>query len=219
MQHVTTLLLIRHATTSATGTRLGGHTDTSLDEAGRAQATATGQRLAEVPLKAVYASPLRRTVETAAIVAEPHGLEVRTRDGLIEVDYGAWTDRPLGQLARTKRWSVIQSRPSLVAFPEGESIRAMQIRAADAVEALVGDHPRGVIGVVSHADVIKALVAFYLALPLDEFQRLHIAPASVTMLQLEPGGQPALLRFNDDGPLTAERFRRPRRKRKGDKRG
>jgi probable phosphomutase (TIGR03848 family) len=212
---VTTLLLIRHASTASTGARLGGRTDTPLSEEGRAQARDLAQRVAEAPLKAVYASPLPRAMETARVVAEPHGLDVRECPGVIEADYGAWTDRPLAQLARTKRWRVVQGQPSLVAFPEGETIRAMQARAADAVEALVAEHPRDAVAVVSHADVIKAVVAFYVGQPLDCFQRLQVAPASVTVLALEQGGVPALVRLNDDGPLSADRFRRPRGQRKG----
>ena len=203
---MTTLLLVRHATTAATGKRLGGRTEASLDERGRGQAEAAAERLAEVPLKAVYASPLARTAETATIVARPHRLKVRHEDGLLEVEYGRWTDRPLKPLTRTKLWPVIQRRPSLVAFPEGETIRAAQLRAIDALEVLVARHRRDVIAAVSHADVIKAVVAFYLGQPLDLFQRIMIAPASVTVLALQPGEQPALLRLNDDGPLTRERF-------------
>lgn len=216
---MTTLLLVRHATTPATGARLGGRTEASLDEAGRAQAEATAQRLADLPVKAVYASPLARTRQTAEIVASPHGLDVRHHDGLLEVEYGRWTDRPLRSLARTKLWPVIQARPSLVRFPDGETIRAAQLRAVDAVEELVGRHRRDVIVAVSHADVIKALVAFYIGQPLDLFQRLHVGPASLTVLTLPPQGRPQLTRFNDDGPLTADRFRRPPAKKKGPSRG
>jgi probable phosphoglycerate mutase len=200
---MTTLVLVRHATTAATGTRLGGRTGTVLDEPGRAQAQAAAARLEQVPLKAVYASPLPRTMETAQIVAAPHRLEVHTDDGLLEVEYGAWTDRPLKPLTKTKRWPVIQQRPSLVSFPEGESIRAAQLRAVDAIENIVARHRRAAVAVVSHADVIKAVVSFYLGQPLDLFQRLVVSPASVTVLHLSAeGGQPALLRFNDDGPLA-----------------
>lgn len=216
---MTTVLFIRHATTAATGKRLGGRTETSLDEAGRAQASATAERLADLPVKAVYASPLARTRETAEIIAEPRGLTVTPHEGLLEVEYGRWTDRPLKQVARTKLWPVILSRPSLVRFPEGETIRAAQMRAVEAIEDLVSRHRRDVVAAVSHADVIKAVVAFYVGQPLDLFQRLHVAPASVTVLELAPGGQPMLLRFNDDGPLTGERFRRPRPAKKGAARG
>lgn len=216
---MTTLLLVRHATTAATGKRLGGRTEASLDDTGRTQAEAAAERLADLPLKAVYASPLARTRETAELVAKPHGLEVVAEEGLLEVEYGRWTDRPLKQVARTKLWPVIQARPSLVRFPEGETIRGAQHRAVDAVEGLVSRHRRDVVVAVTHADVIKTLVAFYVGVPLDLFQRLHVGPASVTILQLSPGGQPTLLRFNDDGPLDTERFRARRPPRKGAARG
>ena len=206
---MTTLLLIRHATTAATGQRLGGRTETGLDERGRAQAEATARRLADVPLKAVYASPLSRTAQTAQIVAGPHRLEVRPVDGLLEVEYGKWTDRPLKPLYRNKLWPVIAARPSLVRFPDGETIREAQLRAVDALEELVAGHRKDVIAAVTHADIIKAVVSFYLGQPLDLFQRLVVSPASVTILALAPGAQPALLRFNDDGHLDRERFRPP----------
>ncbi|MGH3666060.1 MAG: histidine phosphatase family protein [Egibacteraceae bacterium] len=199
---MTTLVLVRHGTTATTGKRLGGRTDASLDDKGREQAEAVAERLADVPLKAVYASPLPRTRETAEIVARPHRLKVRDDGGLLEVEYGRWTDRPLKPLLRTKLWPVIQLRPSLAGFPSGETIRGAQLRAVDALEAIVTRHPRHAVAVVSHADVIKAVVSFYLGQPLDLFQRLHVSPASATVLSVSAdGGQPLLLRFNDDGPL------------------
>lgn len=198
---MTTLLLIRHGTTSATGSRLGGRTDASLDDAGRSQARAAGERIAALKPRAVYASPLPRTHETAGIIADVVGRTVESVDGLLEVEYGRWTDRPLKPLTRTKLWPVIQQRPSLVRFPDGETIRGAQLRAVDAVEQIVDRHKKQTVAAVSHADVIKAVVAFYLGMPLDSFQRLVVAPASVTVLQLSPGGRPALLRFNDDGEL------------------
>jgi probable phosphomutase (TIGR03848 family) len=200
----TTLLLIRHATTQTTGKRLGGRTDTPLDEAGRTQAEQVAARLADLPGGAVYSSPLPRALDTARLVAARHGLEVAVEEGLLEVHYGRWTDRPLRAATRTKLWPVIQTRPSLVGFPEGETIRGMQARAVEAVEALVARHRRRLVAAVSHGDVIKAVVAFYLGQPLDLFQRLHVAPASVTALRLGDG-PPVLLRLNDDGPLRVER--------------
>lgn len=208
---MTTVLLIRHATTAATGMRLGGRTEAPLDDAGRGQAQATADRLADLPLRAVYASPLARTRETAEIVAAPHRLDVRPLGGVIEVEYGTWTDRPLKPLLRTKLWPVIQAHPSLVRFPDGESIRGMQTRAVDALEEVVAAHARQLVAVVSHADVIKAVVAFYAGMPLDAFQRLHVGPASVSMLALGVGVRPILLRFNDEGPLLVEQFAAPAR--------
>jgi len=207
---MTTLLLIRHATTAATGQRLGGRTQAPLDDNGRAQATATAERLADLPLKAVYTSPLARTTQTAELIARPHKLTPIPDAGLLEIEYGRWTDRALKPLYKHRLWPVIQARPSLVRFPEGETIREAQVRAVDALEALVAKHKTTVIAAVTHADVIKAVVAFYLGEPLDLFQRLVVSPASVTVLHLSPGGQPALLRFNDDGPLTRDRFAQPK---------
>jgi probable phosphomutase (TIGR03848 family) len=202
---VTTLILVRHATTPATGKRLGGWTPgVHLDDAGREQAAATASRLAELPITAVYASPLERTRETARIVAAPHGLRVRTRRGLGEVDYGDWTDRPLGQLRRRKDWTVVQATPSRMTFPNGESIRQAQARAVDETERLAADHPRETIVAVSHADVIKAIVAHHVGMPLDAFQRLVVEPASVTVLGLPERGHPVLLRLNDTGPPASQ---------------
>ncbi len=199
---MTTLVLVRHATTAATGKRLGGWTPgVHLDARGREQAEAAAERLAGIEVAAVYASPLERTQETARAIARRHGLRVRTRRAIGEVDYGEWTDRPLGQLRRRKAWAAIQATPSRVAFPGGESIRAAQARAVDATEHLAAEHPDETIVAVSHADVIKAVVAHHLGMPLDTFQRLVVVPASVTILALPPSGPPALLRFNDTGAL------------------
>lgn len=208
---MTTLLLIRHGTTAATGKRLGGRTGAELDEGGVQQAKAAGERIADLPVKAVYASPLTRTWQTAEHVAAPFKLPVREAEGLLEVDYGRWTDRTLAQVSRTRRWKVVQSTPSLTVFPEGESIRGAQARATDEVERLVAAHRRQVIAAVSHADVIKAIVAFYLGQPLDLFQRLVIDPGSVTILDLGVGTRPALTRFNDNGGLDGAAYRRSAR--------
>jgi probable phosphomutase (TIGR03848 family) len=202
-----TIVLVRHATTASTGKRLGGWTDTPLDARGTEQARRAAERLAELPLTAVYSSPLERTQQTARMLAKVHGLRVRTRREIGEVDYGEWTDQALGHLRRRNAWKVIQQFPSRVQFPGGESIRAAQARAVEAIEALAAEHDDETIAVVSHADVIKAVVAHFLAMPLDAFQRLVVAPASVTILGLPQDGMPMLLRFNDTGPIAAPRDR------------
>lgn len=198
-----TVILVRHAVTAATGRRLGGRTPAPLSEEGRAQAAATADRLADLPVKAVYSSPMVRTMETAGEIASRHGLEVRELEGVQEFDYGTWTDRPLGQLRRTRLWRAIQGVPSRVTFPKGESFRDAQTRAVDALESLVRRHPdRATVIVVSHADVIKSIVAHYVGVPLDLFQRLMVGPTSVSMLSLPREGPPSLLRLNDTGPIA-----------------
>lgn len=171
-----------------------------LDTAGRRQAEDVAQRLAGVDVAAVYASPLERTQETARAIAKVQGLRVRTRKGLGEVDYGTWTNQPLGQLRRRKLWRVVQSTPSRMSFPGGETIRGAQQRVVDQIERIAADHDDEWIVCVSHADIIKAAVAHFVGMPLDVFQRLVVSPASVTILQLPGGGIPMLLRLNDTGP-------------------
>lgn len=201
-----TLLLIRHATTAATGKRLGGWTKAvALDKAGVMQAEATAERCADAPVAAVYASPLDRTQQTAKIVARPHGLRVRTRRALGEVDFGDWTDKPLGQLRRRKDWQIVQQTPSRMTFPGGESLRAAQARAVDVTEQLGAEHGDDTIICVSHADIIKAVLAHHLGMPLDTFQRLMVSPASVSVLHLPASGHPMLSGFNDTGPIGGPR--------------
>ena len=202
---VTTLVLLRHATTRTTGKRLGGRKPGfHLDERGRGQAEAAARRLARLPVTAVYTSPLERTRETAAPVARVHGLRPRVERGLLEVDYGDWTDLPLAQLRRRALWSTIQQAPSRVTFPGGESIRAAQQRAVEATERLAAAHLGETVVLVSHADVIKAVIAHHLGMGLDLFQRLVIAPASSSVLVLPDGGAPALVTMNDTSDPAPE---------------
>lgn len=191
-----TIHLLRHAVTAATGSRLGGRTPAPLSDRGREQAAQLRDHLADQRFKAVYASPLARTTETAEIVAKPHRLKVRPAEGMIEVDYGRWTDRPLKPLYKHRMWPVIQQTPSLVTFPDGESIRGAQERAVSTIEEIAGRHDKAHVIVVSHADIIKAVVAFYTGMHLDSFQRLMVQPASHTVLSTGKGARPSLLSFN-----------------------
>jgi probable phosphoglycerate mutase len=113
------------------------------------------------------------------------------------VEYGTWTDLPLAQLRRRALWPVIQATPSRVTFPGGESIRAAQARAVDATERIAAAHPGATVVLVSHADIIKAIIAHHVGLPLDQFQRLVVAPASSSTLLLPEGAAPVLLGLND----------------------
>jgi probable phosphomutase (TIGR03848 family) len=192
------LLLVRHAVTTRTGSILSGWTPgIDLSDQGRAQARALAERLAALPLDAVYSSPLERCRQTAAAVAEARGLAVEIVEELGEVRYGTWTGRKLDELAKEELWRVVQYLPSGARFPEGESLYEMQVRAVAACERLRARHQGGTVLVCSHADVIKAVTAHYLGMHLDLYQRLVIAPASVTALAFAP--VPLLLRLNDTG--------------------
>jgi probable phosphomutase (TIGR03848 family) len=197
----TCLVLARHAVTAQTGPMLSGRAPgIDLSEEGRRQAAALGERLAGLPVTAVYASPIERTTQTARAVAQHHGLPVRSLDGVLEADYGEWTGQKLADLAKTDLWKVVQRTPSRASFPAGESLAAMQARMVAALDAVVADHPGELVVVVSHADPIKAAIAQYTGVHLDLFQRIVVSPASVTAFAFGPHGV-AMLKCNDTGVL------------------
>jgi probable phosphomutase (TIGR03848 family) len=199
---MTRLLLIRHGANDAQekDVLIGWTPGVHLNRVGRAQAQALAQRLASIEMAAVYASPLERTLATAEAVAAPHGLPVVAREGLGEVRIGRWTGQPLEKLRKRRLWRKVQFVPSAMRFPGGESFREVQARAVAELERICTEHPKQTVAIVSHADVIKAVVAYTIGLHLDLFQRLVIAPASLTVLEL---GDlvPRLLCLNDIGHL------------------
>jgi probable phosphoglycerate mutase len=197
----TRLLLARHAVTAQTGPLLSGRTPgIDLSDAGRDQAAALGARLADLPVAAVYASPIERTTQTAEAIAAHHGLPVLPLPGVLEADYGEWTGGKLSELAKTDLWRTVQRAPSRARFPSGESLTEMQARMVAALEAVVAEHTGELVVVVSHADPIKAAIAHFTGVHLDLFQRIVVSPASVTVFELSPHGA-ALVKCNDTGSL------------------
>lgn len=197
----TKLVLVRHAVTEQTGPMLTGRAPgVDLSEDGRRQAKGLGERFSRIPLAAVYASPIERTAQTAAAIADHHQLDVRELPGVIEADYGDWTGGKLADLAKTDLWKTVQRAPSRARFPGGESLAEMQARMVTALEVVVADHAGEVVVVVSHADPIKAAIAHFTGLHLDLFQRLVVSPASVTVFELSPFGA-AMVKCNDTGDL------------------
>jgi probable phosphomutase (TIGR03848 family) len=208
----TTLVLVRHAVTAQTGPLLTGRAPgVDLSDDGRKQAAALAERLADLPVAAVYASPIERTAQTAAALAERHDLAVQSLAGALEADYGEWTGGKLADLAKTDLWKTVQRAPSRARFPGGESMTEMQARIVGCLEAVVADHPGDIVVVVSHADPIKAAIAHYTGLHLDQFQRIVVSPASVTAFQLSAHGA-ALVKCNDTGNL--DELRPPPEKKK-----
>lgn len=191
------LVLVRHAPTAETGTRLTGRLPgVPLDERGRRVAEETADRLADVRLAAVYASPIERTWETATILGARHGLEPIPHEGLLEVDYGRWSGRTLKSLTRLKSWQTVQHTPSRMAFPDGETLAGAAARAVAACESLAASHRTQTIALVSHADIIKGILSHYLGQPLDLFQRIAVAPGSISVIDLPPGGPPMVVTVN-----------------------
>jgi len=219
---VATLLLLRHGRTTANADGgLAGRQPVELDETGRAQALAVGERLAGLPLAAVVTSPLIRCRATVELALP--GVSPVVDDRLTECGYGEWEGQPLKALAKHRLWPVVQSHPSAVTFPGdgGESMAAMAARAVAAVREwdarVTAEHgPDAVWLACSHGDVIKAIVADALGMHLDLFQRIVVDPGSVTAIRYTPL-RPFVLRLNDTGTQLAalrppgRRRRRPRR--------
>lgn len=197
------LLLIRHAPTPETGSKLTGRLPgVHLGERGETIAFQIASRLDAVKLKAVYTSPIDRTAETAAIVARPHNLDPIVEPGVIEADFGTWQGRSLAQLRRLKLWNQVIHVPSQTRFPGGESFPEIQYRAVEACNKIAGAAGSKTVAIVSHSDVIKLIVSHYLGQPLDLFQRLVISPGSVTAVHVPQRGPAIVETINTFGSLS-----------------
>jgi probable phosphoglycerate mutase len=198
------ILLIRHGENDYVkkGRLPGRLPGIHLNEKGRSQAEALAEKLRGAPVKAIYSSPLERAMETAEPIARNHGLEIIQRPGLMDTDVGEWQGRTIKGLRRLKAWRQVQSAPSVMRFPGGETFRVTQQRIVDEIETLrLQYEEKDMFICVTHADPIKLAVAFYMGIPFDLFQRLAISPATITALQLgEYGGR--LLTLNYDVSFT-----------------
>jgi probable phosphomutase (TIGR03848 family) len=211
---VAIVLLVRHGRTAAntSGTLAGWTPGIGLDEHGRGQAEALASRIAAagIEIRRVVTSPLQRCQETAAIVvaAATDGIPVEEDERLGEARYGSWTGRKIADLAKEDLWRVVQDQPSAARFPDGdeypgESMAQMQARALDAVRSLDAEvekaHGADAVWVaISHGDVIKAVLADAAGAHLDQFQRIQVDPASVSVVRYT-ARRPFLLRSNDNG--------------------
>lgn len=196
------LLLVRHGMTAVTGQKLIGRLPGfGLSDEGRDQAEAAAERLSAVPLQAVYSSPMQRCVETAEIVAKRHGMVVEPFESLSEIDYGQWQGRSFKTLYRKPGWKKLRARPADFRFPGGETIREAQARGVGAVEDLRARHPdaaEGAVVLCSHSDIIRLLIAAYLGLSIDLYDRINVSPGSISAVAVGDGS-PAVLNLNDTG--------------------
>ena len=205
------LLLIRHGENDFTKKhKLAGHTpNVHLNERGQSQAQTLAEALKDVPIKAIYSSPLERAVETAAPIAAARNLDVEIEPGLIETNFGKWQGRSLAALRLQKAWKVVQGAPSRAQFPEGETFYECQTRIVAALDGISRKHkPQDLIACVFHADPIKLSVAHYIGLPLDHFQRLSCDTGSLTALYVSESGA-NLIKLNQCPPFE---FLIPRQK-------
>lgn len=208
-----TVFLLRHGLTKLTGPVLAGRAPgTKLDERGQAQAAAAADRLRVLPLSSIVTSPLERCAETATAVAKAQKAAGRSpslhRDRrLLECDYGDWTLQEIKKLSKDPLWRVVQSNPSAVTFPHGESMAGMAERAVRAVRQLdaqvAADHGEDASWVAcSHGDVIKAILADALGMHLDLFQRIVVDPCSISAIRYSAGRPFVLFSNSVSGDLS-----------------
>lgn len=206
-----TVLLVRHGrtTANATGQLAGRAAGVTLDQTGRDQAALTGDRLAAVPLVSVVSSPLERCQQTAQQILDRQTVApyAPIDPELTEADYGQWQGRMLTDLAKEDLWPLVQSQPSAVVFPGGESMAAMQARSVAAIRrhdaAVEAEHgAEAVWAAVSHGDVIKSILADALGMHLDLFQRINVGPASVSIVRYGAGRTSVHATNTDAGDLS-----------------
>ncbi|MFF9377373.1 histidine phosphatase family protein [Streptomyces griseoluteus] len=205
-----TLILVRHgrSTANTAGLLAGWTPGVALDERGAEQAAALPGRLDGLPLAEIVVSPLQRCQETMRPLLDARpGLTPRTDDRIGECHYGDWSGRKLAELKDEPLMEVVQTHPSAAAFPGGESLREMQIRAVAAVRdwnaRVESEHgPDAVYLMCSHGDIIKSIVADALGLHLDLFQRVSVEPCSVTAIRYTRL-RPYLVRLGETGDLAS----------------
>ena len=200
---MTLLLLIRHGENEyvKTGKLAGRLPGIHLNERGQKQAQALGEALKEVPIKAIYSSPLERAMETAEPIAASRKLTIQQEPDLMDTDIGRWQGKSLKVLRLTKVWKIVQSAPSRFRFPDGESFVDAQTRYVDALERIMQKHKlQDIVAVVFHADPIKLAISHFLGMPLDHFQRLGCDTGSLTALHVSEANA-TLIKLNQRPPF------------------
>ncbi len=185
------ILLIRHGENDyvKTGKFAGRIPGVHLNEKGQQEAREIADGLKDVPLSAVYSSPLERAIETAQPLAKTRKLKITVAEGLIETDIGDWKGLEIKKARKLPEWKSVQNSPSRFRFPKGESFQEEQTRLVNAMEKIIKNHePDDLVAIFSHADPIKLIIAFYLGMPLDHFQRIACGTGSLSILNLDKKG-------------------------------
>jgi probable phosphoglycerate mutase len=201
---MTTFLLIRHGAHLLGGGIIAGRSaDVRLSPLGTEQVRTMAERVALLQVTAIYSSPVERTRQTAEVLGSRLKLPVAYRDTLSEIDFGEWSGRRCAALDRDEHWRQWNSFRSGTRIPGGERMAEVQTRIVNEVLDQADRHPGGIVCLVSHGDVIKAAVAYFLGVPLDLMLRIEISLASVSVVRVESGG-PWVLCVNSTGEIVME---------------
>ncbi len=188
MSFATTIFLVRHASHGRPGVLCGRLPGVSLSEYGRAQAATLAERMAQERITAVLTSPMLRCRETASCIAATISQVPVVTEGWNEIDFGGWSGQSFETLKGDPDWQHWNEARDTARTPAGVSVRSVQTGVVAEIEAIQGRHGGGRIAVVSHSEIIKAAVSFYLGIPLRNYASFDIDPASFSTLALWPGG-------------------------------
>ena len=203
--------MIRHAHSQANlaGVLSGRRPNVHLSKDGIEQAKDLARRLGDFKPHEIRISPMERCLETLSPWLDKNNgskanvLKPIIDHGLTEVDYGDWSGKKLSVLSRNKLWSVVQNTPSQMYFPKGEGILEMQTRALQSIHSSIDRKAKAPLVIVSHGDVIKSIVAACLGMHIDEFQRIIIDPASISIMDFSLA-KPRVLLLNDSRSVVTD---------------
>ena len=178
-------LLIRHGDTDYVDEALAGRIDSPLSEFGLEQSQQIAQALYQIPINAIYASPLKRTQQTANPLSQKLNLEVKIVKGLNQVDFGDWQGLSFDALIKDPRWETFQENPALTEIPGGENGCMVRERVTEAILQISNQSPQdATIAVFSHGSIIRHIVTSFIGMPLENLNQIRIAPASITTLEI-----------------------------------
>jgi probable phosphoglycerate mutase len=205
------VVLIRHAHSQANlaGVLSGRRPNVHLSKEGIEQSKELARRLGDFLPHQIRISPMERCLETISpwLNKNDSSKTIRPKPiidhGLTEVDYGDWSGKKLTVLSRNKLWSVVQNTPSQMYFPKGEGILEMQTRALESIHKSIDKKAKAPLVIVSHGDVIKSIVAACLGMHIDEFQRIIIDPASISIVDFSLA-KPRVLLLNDNRAVVTD---------------
>ena len=200
---MTTFLLIRHGETDAIDKSImGSIPGWHLNASGKQQVAKLAERLAGVPIRAVYSSPLERAIETAEPIARKHNLTAEPVQDLGEVGFGEWEGMTIAQLDSREEWKRFNAFRSATRPPGGELMIEVQTRMVRRFDCLRKRHAGETAAVVSHGDPLRLALAYYLGIPADMLMRFEIKPASVSVLEIHDwGARVACLNHTGESPL------------------
>lgn len=183
---MTIVLMVRHGQNDYIGKRLAGRLPgVHLNNEGQRQAQTLAQALKELPITAIYSSPLERAIETAQPLSEAKSLPVLINQALLEVDFGEWTGMTQQEMESQPLWHTVQKNPSEMRFPGGESFYEAQERLRTGLNEIIMRYDTNeIIACFSHSDAIKLAITSALSISINTFQNLIINPASVSILNL-----------------------------------